>query len=291
MPAASSTIPPEGETLADYKSLCKQLRPVVFESCSSLDEDYGVRLDYFGNVIIDQAERDSLTSFHVDHQETWSKGGTTDQSNLWALYQHANSLKGGRSMSVFLGDTGKVERHKLKVGLRKNQYIALREYFESDVVKLGGTRALISLLCKAPPKPHKGQRGGRCSYGDFRADVKKWLGQGQELTVVLLAEYIQSVTRNGRRKTPWGEDETMYFIAAMRKHGVGHWRSILSDRDMNTWGLRYEAREVSAGRRGTADLKDKWRNLCKVYPWLKDENFHSNQDITGEVNSLLLGYM
>ena len=291
MPLAPSSIHPEGETLADYKSLCKELRPVVFKKCSVLDEEHGVRVDYFGNVIIDQAERDSLTGFHVDHKETWGKGGTTDENNLWAMYQHANSLKGDRSMAVFIGDKGKVERHKLKVGLRKNQYIALKEYFEQDVLKLGGARALIALLCKAPPKPHKGQRGGRCSYGDLRADVKKWLGPQRDLTVELLAQYIRSVTRNGRRKSPWTEEETLYFIAAMRKHGIGAWRSILSDRDMNTWGLRYEAREVYAGRRGVGDLKDKWRGLCKAYPWLKDDSFRSNKEIEGEVNSLLLGYM
>jgi hypothetical protein len=282
---------PEGETLADYKSLCKQYRPVVFERCTLLDEEYGVRLDYFGNVIIDQAERDSLTGFHVDHKETWSKGGTTKQGNLWALYHFANRLKGNRSISVFIGAEGKKERHKLKVGLRKRQYIALKAYFERDKDKLGGTSALISLLSKAPPKPQKGRRGGRSSYGDFQADLQKWLGPTRELTDVLLTEYIQSVNRNGRRKSPWSEDETMYFIAAMRKHGIKQWRNILNDRDMNTWGLRYEGKTVFSGRRTSADLKDKWRGLCKVYPWLLDYNFHNNEDITDDVNSLLVGYI
>lgn len=74
-------------------------RQVTWQRLGKIDgfDSSVYRVDVYGNVLMHQAERYSLTAWNVDHVFPYSRGGLTQEANLRALNERANSVvKGAR---------------------------------------------------------------------------------------------------------------------------------------------------------------------------------------------------
>jgi hypothetical protein len=97
----------------------------------------------------------------------------------------------------------------------------------------------------------------KATRGTYAAPVSEKKGKGKRKKIAtpksLASRKSKTPATDGRKhRVRWSEEETLFLVMGVRKHGAGRWKDILMDET-----LEFEA------VRTNADLKDKWRNIEK----------------------------